>query len=380
MTKRIAILGSTGSIGENTLKVARHLGPEVIQVTALAAQSNIDLLEQQAKEFNPELIAVFDPEAARQLQKRLPTTPILTGMDGLKAVATHESVNFVVSAIAGTRGIQPTLAAIQAGKSIGLANKEALVSGGSVVMQLAKQKGVSIVPIDSEHSAIFQCLHREKTQAVHRLILTSSGGPFRSYSKEQLQQAQMEQALKHPTWQMGPKVTIDSSTLMNKGLEVIEAYWLFGISIDKIDVVVHPQSIIHSLVEFRDGSMLAQMSEPTMIVPIQYALTYPERMPGLLKPFDFLKNQTLQFFEPDVDKFRCLSLAYQAVRAGGSLTCYMNAVNEVLVSRFLKREISWVEIGHKLEQLMIKHSIQPVNSLDDIIGIDQLGREEAQVF
>lgn len=374
--KNIAILGSTGSIGQNALTVARHL-KEKVKVTALAARGSIDILEQQALEFKPELVAVYDIEKARELQKRLPHQRIMAGMEGLEAVARLSETNFVVSAIAGTLGLKPTLAAIEAGKNVGLANKEALVSGGALVMELAKKRGTSIIPIDSEHSAIFQCLNGENKQAVSRLILTSSGGPFRSYTDQQLEAVSVEQALNHPTWKMGPKVTIDSSTLMNKGLEVIEAHWLFGVDIAQIDVVVHPQSIIHSMVEFIDGSLLAQMGDPTMITPIQYAMTFPERYPGLLDKFDFLKNSTLQFFIPDKIKFRCLHLAYSAIREGGSLPCYMNAANEILVERFLSGKISWKEIGTRLEALMLQHRIEKIDSFDTILEIDALARKEA---
>lgn len=374
--KQIAILGSTGSIGRNALNIARHLKKR-FRVVALAARDNIDLLEQQAREFQPLIIGVFNPEKARELQKRLPGQRILAGMDGLKAVAACSEADMVISAIAGTMGLQPTIEAILAGKDIGLANKEALVSGGSLVMRLAKEKGVQLIPIDSEHSAIFQCLNGEKKSTVHRIILTSSGGPFRTWSKEQIDHVTVEQALNHPTWRMGPKVTIDSSTLMNKGLEVIEAHWLFNIELDKIEVIIHPQSIIHSLVEFNDYSMLAQMGVPNMIVPIQYAMTYPDRYPGLLSPFDFLKNSKLEFFKPDLNNFRCLALAYEAIRKGGSLPCYMNAANEVLVERFLAGKISWREIGNQLEYLMSQHSVQSVDTLEDILAVDTLAREDA---
>ncbi|HEV8052938.1 MAG TPA: 1-deoxy-D-xylulose-5-phosphate reductoisomerase [Parachlamydiaceae bacterium] len=374
--KKIAILGSTGSIGESTLKVARHL-KETIRVTALAAHSNIDLLEKQAKEFHPELIAVFDEKKALDLKKRLPEIEIAAGMEGLKAVASYSGADFVVSAMSGTAGLVPTVAAIEAGKTIGLANKEALVSGGALVMALAKRHGVQILPIDSEHSALFQCLQGQAQNSVSRLILTASGGPFRNFTQEQINAITPEQALCHPTWTMGAKITVDCSTLMNKGLEVIEAHWLFNIPIENISVVVHPQSIIHSMVEFVDGSLLAQMGESSMIVPIQYALTYPERKPGLLKPFDFVKYNTLQFLTPDVDKFRCLQLAFDATRAGGSMPCYMNAANEVLVNSFLEKKIAWNEIPKKLESLMEKHATQPVNSIDDILLIDAQARNEA---
>jgi len=374
--KRIALLGSTGSIGKNTLKVARHLG-EAVQVVALAAGSNIDLLEQQAKEFSPKIIAVYDKAKAIELQRRLPDTEVLGGMEGLGAVASYAEADFVVSAIAGTMGLIPTITAVKAGKDVGLANKEALVSGGALVMSLVKEHKTRLLPIDSEHSALFQCLNGEDVNTVHRLILTASGGPFRSYPKEKLQGVTVEDALGHPTWNMGPKVTIDSSTLMNKGLEVIEAHWLFGIPIDKIDVVVHPQSIIHSMVEFVDNSLIAQVGEPSMITPIQYAITYPERKEGSLERFNFKKYHTMQFLEPDRQTFRCLDLAYQAVHAGGSLPCYMNAANEVLVQRFLNGQISWLDIPALLDKLMVQHQVQPIDSIDAVLAIDALAREEA---
>lgn len=376
MMKKIAILGSTGSIGQNALKVARHLRTD-IQVVAIAARENIDLLEAQALEFAPRLIAVYNADKALELQKRLPGHTILSGMEGLLAVASHPEADMVISAMAGTVGLQPTIEAIRAGKDVGLANKEALVSGGALIMQLVEEKGVKLLPIDSEHSAIFQCLKNEPVRSVRRIILTSSGGPFRTWTDQQLENVTVEQALNHPTWKMGPKVTIDSSTLMNKGLEVIEAYWLFGVDLDQIDVVVHPQSIIHSLVEFSDYSMLAQMGEPSMIVPIQYAMTYPDRQPGLLKPFDFVKNSKLEFSVPNKQTFRCLALAYEALRQGGSLPCYMNAANEILVERFLKGEISWKEIGIQLEMLMSRHAVVAIDSLDIILAVDALAREEA---
>lgn len=377
MTKRIAILGSTGSIGKSTIDVVRNLGPERVTIGALAAQSNIDLLEQQAREFHPDLIAVENQAKAFELQKRLPEMTVLSGMDGVSAAASYASVDLVVSALVGTAGLIPTVAAIKAGKRIALANKEALVAGGAFVMGLAKEHGVDIIPVDSEHSAIFQCLNGESRSSIDRIILTSSGGPFRSHTADQLATVTVDDALRHPTWSMGPKVTIDSSTLMNKGLEVIEAFWLFGVAIENIDVVIHPQSLIHSMVEFVDGSMLAQMSRPTMLVPIQYAITYPERAPGLIERFDFKKHGSLQFFEPDLDKFRCLKLAYDSLREGGSLPCFMNGANEVLVERFLRNEIGWKEISFKLDALMHQHSVSTITSIDDILEIDILARRVA---
>lgn len=375
--KRIAILGSTGSIGQNTLKVIRHLNP-TIEVVGLAARENIDLLEQQAKEFRPTWIAVFNPEKARELQSRLPDCQVLAGMEGLCAVAACSEATMVICALAGTVGLQPTIAAIQAGKDIGLANKEALVSGGALIMRLVKEHQVNLIPIDSEHSAIFQCLKGENEGEVRRIILTSSGGPFRNWTKSQLEHVKVEQALNHPTWAMGPKITIDSSTLMNKGLEVIEAYWLFNLDLDKIEVIIHPQSLIHSFVEFIDGSLLAQMSEPNMMIPIQYALTYPKRYSGELKGFDFIKHNKLDFFVPDLSKFRCLELAYHALRQGGSLPCYMNAANEVLVRNFLEGTLAWNDIALYLETLMARHKVLEVDNLETILAVDALAREEAE--
>lgn len=376
--KRISIIGSTGSIGQNTLKIIKHLKNE-LEVVAIAAHSNIDLLEVQAKEFLPKLIAVYDESKALELKKRLPGFEIVSGMEGVKAVATFENADFVVSSMTGTLGLIPTVAAIQAGKDVGLANKEALVSGGDLVMRLVKEKKCRLLPIDSEHSAIFQCLHGEKKSELRRLILTASGGPFRLFSKEELSNVTLEQALSHPTWKMGPKVTIDSSTLMNKGLEVIEAHYLFDVPGEKIDVVIHPESIIHSMCEFVDGSTLAQMGAPSMIVPIQYAMTYPNRSPGLMEPFNFLKHRNLSFYLPDLDKFRCLKLAFEALKVKMSLTCYMNAANEVLVGRFLKKEISWNQIGEKLENLMIHHQPEDVLSIDAILAVDEQARQEAKL-
>lgn len=377
--KNIALLGSTGSIGVNVLNVARHL-KEQFRVTAIAAHSNIDLLEQQAKEFHPELIAVYNEQKAQELKKRLPHFEVVAGDEGLLAVATHAPAQMVISAMTGTKGLGPTVAAILAGKNVGLANKESLVSGGELVMSLAKQQGVDIIPIDSEHSALFQCLNGENPQAIHRMILTASGGPFRTWSAEQMQQISVEQALNHPTWRMGPKVTIDCSTLMNKGLEVIEAHWLFNVPVDQIEVVIHPQSFIHSMIEFNDGSIMAQLGNPSMITPIQYAMTYPNRQPGLLQKFDFTKMHEFQFYPPDYERFRCLRLAFEAIRRRESLPGYMNAANEVLVQRFLSKQMGWQEIGFKLESLMQKHQPAKIGSLEDVFAIDALARREAAVI
>lgn len=374
--KRIALVGSTGSIGTSTLKIVRHM-PDQLKIVALAGGSNLDLIEAQAKEFAPKLVALHDKEKALELAKRLPGIEVVGGMEGVCAVASYSEADITVSAMTGTQGLIPTLSAIEAGKNVALANKEALVSGGSLVMRRAKEKNVAILPIDSEHSALFQCLNGEKRSSVRRLILTASGGPFRNMPSEKLCDISPEQALAHPTWRMGPKVTIDCSTLMNKGLEVIEARWLFDIPVNRIDVVIHPQSIIHSVVEFVDGSLMAQMGEPLMTTPIQYALTYPDRKPGILPPFDFFAHPTLQFFKPDVENFRCLGLAFNVLRQGGSSPCYLNAANEVLVNRFLQKQIAWREISCKLENLLDKHRLRAADSLEEILNIDEEARREA---
>lgn len=374
--KKISILGSTGSIGRSTLEVAEHLGYEV---SALSAHSNIDLLEQQFRTWHPKYVAVFDKDKALELQKRLPEAVVLGGMEGLIEVATVPEVDFVVSSIVGAKGILPTLKAIEAGKTIGLANKEVLIAAGELIMSAAKKQAIEILPIDSEHSAIFQCLQGERPEGVRRLVLTASGGPFRTHSQEELDAITPASALKHPTWKMGKKVTIDSSTLMNKGLEVIEAKVLFDIPIEKIDVVIHPQSIIHSLVEFIDGSLLSQMGEHDMKIPIQYALTYPERKKGIVPCFDFEKYSKLEFFSPDWGKFPCLRLAYEAAKSGGTLPCFMNAANEVLVDQFLEGKISWIEIGKKLESLMGAHRAFPQESLETLLEVDQEARKMATI-
>jgi 1-deoxy-D-xylulose-5-phosphate reductoisomerase len=376
--KKISLLGSTGSIGRSTLDVVRHLSDR-FQVVALAARANIDLLEIQAHAFRPEIIAVYEKTHAVELQKRLPHIPVVGGLEGLQEAAAWGSADLVVSAMTGAVGIIPTVAALEAGKDVALANKEVLVSAGEYVMGLARQKGVKIIPVDSEHSALFQCLNGESLQSIRRLILTASGGPFLHYPTEKLCAITIEQALAHPTWRMGPKVTIDCSNLMNKGLEVIEAHWLFGVDVEKIEVIIHPQSIIHSMVEYTDGSILAQMSEPNMIIPIQYALTYPERAPGIPRPFDFTKHPKLDFLTPDLSRFSCLELAFEALRRGGTAPCFLNAANEVLVDLFLKGKITWIEIAHKLEKLILSHSVEKELNLDKILQTDILAREMALI-
>lgn len=377
--KRISLLGSTGSIGRQTLDVVRSLKNQ-LTVAVLAAGSNIDLVEAQAREFSPKLIAIFDESKASELKKRLPSIRIVSGMQGLIEAASHPEVDVVLSAITGAIGIRPTVAAINAGKTIALANKEVLVAAGEYVMNLAREKNVAILPVDSEHSAVFQCLRGSEPREVSRLILTASGGPFYRLPKSEMESITVEKALKHPTWTMGAKVTIDSSTLMNKGLEVIEAHHLFQMPARQIHVVIHPQSIIHSMVEFIDGSMLSQMSAPTMVVPIQYALTYPARQPGIIPPFDFTKHPMLEFIVPEERKFICLELAFEALRQGGSMPCYLNGANEVLVQRFLDKEISWLDISLRLEKLCLSHRVQKQMDLDAVFAIDAQAREEAKTI
>lgn len=377
--KKIAVLGCTGSIGQNTLNTVRHLKEELC-IEALAAHSNIDLLEKQIEEFRPAIACVFDKNQALLLEKRKPCCPIVTGEEGLEIIASYPSVHQTVVAITGTAALKPTIAAIKTCKAIALANKEILTSAGHYIMQLIQQYRVQLIPIDSEHSAIFQCLQGEDIAAVERIILTASGGPFLHSSTEQLKTISVDQTLKHPTWSMGSKITVDSSTLMNKGFEVIEAHYLFNIPLDKIQVVIHPQSIVHSLVEMRDGSLLAQMGEPSMLVPIQYALTYPKRLSSQLKPFDFTRHTKLEFLAPDIEKFSCLRLAYEAMQVGHTLPCYLNAANEVLVQRFLNREIAWYSIAEKLEKLMQRHQIRRDLSLDGILDTDKQARIEATHF
>lgn len=376
MRKKIALLGSTGSIGTSTLQVVRHL-KEDLEIVALAAKSNIDLLEAQAREFEPKLIAVYDTSAALKLQKRLPHIPVIAGMDGLRAAASFSEADFTMLAMTGSAGLLPAIAAIEAGKQIGLANKEVLICAGELINRLVKKHKVELFPVDSEHSALFQCLKGEKAEQVRRLILTASGGPFLNRSMTEMESITIDHAMSHPNFRMGPKVTIDSSTLMNKGLEMIEARWLFDIDPSRVEAVIHPQQRIHSCVEFIDGSMMAQMSDPDMLFPIQYALTYPERKQGMLPAYDFLKNSTLTFSPPDIEKFRCLKVAMEAMKAGKSYPCFLNAANEVLVDRFLKQKISWIDIGTKLEKLISSHHPENLLTLEAILEIDGLAREKA---
>lgn len=374
--KKIAVLGSTGSIGKSTLRIAKHL-PDSFQVSALAAHSNAELLSEQIEAFQPKIACIYKKEKAKELQSRFPHVRIVAGDEGLDEIVAHGSVDFVVMAIVGMQALRPTIKAIEAKKAIGLASKEVLVSAGEYISHLAKEKGVSLLPIDSEHSALFQCLEGRDIREVRRVILTASGGPFRKHNKEELGRVTVEEALAHPTWNMGPKVTIDCSTLINKGLEMIEARWFFDLPPEKIEVVIHPQSLVHSFVEFVDGSLLAQINEPNMIYPIQYAMSYPERKPGMFAPFDFLKNNQFTFYSPDFEKFPGLRLAQESMKVGKSSPCYFNAANEVLVERFINKEICWSSISALLEKLLVKHRVVETESLESILSVDQEARKEA---
>ena len=353
--KKIAILGSTGSIGTQTLEVVRE--NKDIEVLALAAGNNITLLEQQIREFHPRLVGVWAEEKAEELKSRIRDTgtKVVSGMDGLLEIAQIEGSEILVTAIVGMIGIRPTIAAIEAGKDIALANKETLVTAGHIIMPLAKKMGVKILPVDSEHSAIFQSLQGSRRSEVKKILLTASGGQFRGKKQEDLLNIRVEDALKHPNWAMGRKITIDSSTMVNKGLEVMEAKWLFDVDIDDVQVVVQPQSVIHSMVEFVDGAVIAQLGTPDMKLPIQYALYYPERryLPG--DRVDFWKIGHLDFEEPDMDTFYGLELAYEAGRTGGTLPTVFNAANELAVSQFLNREIKYLEIIEIIEDCMRAH-------------------------
>lgn len=369
--KKIAILGSTGSIGTQTLEVVR--ANKDIEVTALAAGSNIDLLEKQIREFSPKIAAVWNEEKAKELKDRVRDLDIRveSGMDGLLAVATELGAEIVVTAVVGMIGIRPTIAAMNAGKDIALANKETLVTAGHIIMSLAKEKHVRILPVDSEHSAIFQSLNGETGNKIHKILLTASGGPFRGWTREQMKSVQVEDALKHPNWTMGRKITIDSSTMVNKGLEVMEARWLFGVEMDQVQVVVQPQSVIHSMVEYEDGAVIAQLGTPDMKLPIQYALYYPERRFLAGDRLDFAKLAQITFEAPDFENFHGLSLAYKAGRRGGTLPTVFNAANERAVQKFLDREIGYLTITDMIEAAMEHHTVKENPAVEEILAAEQ---------
>ncbi|SHG93481.1 1-deoxy-D-xylulose-5-phosphate reductoisomerase [Tepidibacter thalassicus] len=375
--KNIAILGSTGSIGTQALEVIRN-NKDDFNIVALAVNTNIYKLLEQIKEFKPKIIAVYDEDKAKKLKEILPNNiniEIYWGMEGLKAIASLEEVDILITALVGMIGLIPTLEAINKGKTIALANKETLVTAGSLVMKKAKEKGVNIIPVDSEHSAIFQCLNGEDNKSIEKLILTASGGPFRNKTKEELLTVTKNEALKHPNWSMGKKITIDSATLMNKGLEVIEARWLFDIDGDNIDVLVHPQSIIHSMVQFKDSSVIAQLGNPDMKLPIQYALSYPNRIYSNFERLDLVKISSLTFEKPDMDTFPCLKLAYESLKNGGTYPTVLNAANEVLVSEFLNDNIKFYDIPLYIEKALEKHSCVNNPTLEEILYVDNWSRE-----
>ena len=375
--KNLAILGSTGSIGTQTLDVVRDL-PEMFRVAVLAANTSDKKLEAQIDEFRPELAVLADEAAAARLKARYKgATKILGGEDGLVAAAVFPAVDMVVTSLMGFAGLAPTLAAIRAGKNIALANKETLVAAGELVRREASAHGAAILPVDSEHSALFQCLQGEKREAVESLILTASGGPFRGRRKEALAGVSIGDCLKHPTWSMGRKITVDSATLVNKGLEVIEAHWLYDMPYDKIKVVVHPQSIVHSMVAFQDGAVMAQLGVPDMRLPIQYALTYPERMASTLARLDFARLGTLTFEEPDTKTFRGLAIAIEAGRAGGTAPCVMNAANEIAVAAFLDGSIRFLDIYDIIEQTLSARSVRPAESFEILREEDAWARAYA---
>jgi len=377
MINGLCILGSTGSIGVQALNVCENLK---INVVSLIAHSNIKLMEEQIRRYKPKVAAMQDEKAASELKQAVEdtNTKVLAGEEGILEAVTHNDADTVLTSVVGIAGLLPTVAAINAGKNIALSNKETLVTAGSIITKLAKDKGVKIFPVDSEHSAIFQCLAGNRNRDVEKIILTASGGPFRGYTKEQLKNVTVEQALKHPNWSMGSKITIDSATMMNKGLEIIEAMWLFDVPVSKIEVIVHPESIIHSMVAFKDGSIMAQMGAPDMRIPIQLALTWPERMENPFNRVDFDKLKALSFNKPDLETFEALKLAYEAAETGGTLPCAMNAANEVAVDMFLQGRISFLQITEVVGQVMKEHFVNSKPVLNDIIDTDRKARELAR--
>lgn len=375
--KKITILGSTGSIGTQTLDVVRK-NRDKFEVVAISANSSIDLLLEQILEFNPKYVAVYNEESASKLKNMIPSNidlEVLSSMEGLVKICELEEVDIVLTAVVGMIGLMPTMAAIKAKKTIALANKETLVTAGEIVMREAKKNNVTILPVDSEHSAIFQCLNGERKKDIEKIILTASGGPFRGKNKEELINVTKDQALKHPNWDMGRKISIDSSTLMNKGLEVIEAKWLFDVDVEDIDVVVHPQSIIHSMVSFKDSSVMAQLGCPDMRLPIEYALTYPERSKTDFERLDLAKIATLTFENPDMETFPCLELAFKALKLGGTYPAVLNSANEFLVNEFLNDKIGFYDIPYYIERSLQQHNNRSNPTLEDILEVDRETRE-----
>ncbi len=376
MMKKISLLGSTGSIGTQCLDIIRE-NRDKYQVVALACGSNVDLLSEQIEEFSPVLAAVADEKAAQELQKNYPGTEISWGRQGLIDVACADC-DMVVNGLMGIRGMEPTYHAIMSGKDVALANKETLVAGGEIIMKAAYEKEIKLLPVDSEHSAIFQCLEGNKGRNINRILLTASGGPFRGFSKEELEHVTLEQALKHPNWSMGKKITIDSATMMNKGLEVIEAKWLFDVDVEKIEILVHPQSILHSAVEFEDKSIIGQMGLADMRIPISFALCYPDRLPSKEPGLDFFSQGARMTFEkPDTEVFKCIKLAYESSKAGGTYPVTLNGANETLVELFLKKKIKFTDIQNILERMLEAHSPAYNLDLEGIMEADRKARTEA---
>jgi 1-deoxy-D-xylulose-5-phosphate reductoisomerase len=378
--KRVVILGATGSIGESALKVARDI-PERMEIVGLAANSNAEKLAAAANETRAQSVCLVDETKIDALQRALAYKPrIFAGQEGLREIACLTNAEMVLVAIVGTAGLRPALAAIEAGKDLAVASKEILVMAGEIVMREARNNDVQVLPVDSEHNAIFQCLEGKSSLDIRRIILTASGGPFRETPRKDFNSITPAQALKHPTWNMGPKITIDSATLFNKGLEMIEAHWLFGVEMKRVEVVIHPQSIVHSMVEFADGSTLAQLSYSNMCFPIQYAVTWPDRVPNTLPPLDFSKLPRLEFFTPRYDDFPALNLARRAGETGGTLPAVMNAANEVAVAGFLDRQVRFSDIWQTVEEVMNRHTPVAHPDLDAILEADQWARKEAQGY
>ncbi len=378
MRKTVSILGSTGSIGKQALNVITDLSDK-FNLFGLAAGANIEALKEQIIKHKPKIVSVQDEKAALELKKEFPKLEILFGREGLEQIAGNKQNDIALIAVSGTAGLYPTIAAINNNINVALANKETLVSAGSLVMKLAKEKKVNIIPVDSEHSAIYQCISNKDKDFIKKLIITGSGGPFRTRTLKDMQNATVAQALAHPKWSMGSKITIDSATLMNKGLEVIEAHWLFNIDYKDINVVIHPQSIIHSAVEFVDGSVIAQMGIPSMHIPIQYALTYPQRCKGIeSETLSLTQVSRLDFEEPDLNKFPCLKLAYQSGKSGQTYPTVLNALNEVAVEEFLNTQIKLTDIPNIVEEGLNKHNPMPANDLNAIIAADKWGRDFAK--
>lgn len=378
MTKKIAILGSTGSIGTQALEVIDNLG---IEVCALSANKNIDLLEKQIKIYKPKKVAVNDKKSAYILKQRIgKSVEIVSGLEGLIEIAVMGQVDTVLTSVVGSVGLIPTIKAIQAKKNIALANKETLVTAGKLIMEEAKKHKINIYPVDSEHSAIFQSLQGNQHNKIHKIHLTASGGPFRQKSIDDLKYVTLEDALKHPNWSMGKKITIDSATMMNKGLEVIEAKWLFDVELEQINVVVHPQSIIHSMVEYEDGAVIAQLGQPDMRVPIQYALTYPDRIKNDFPKLDFFKSNKLEFEKPDLEKFKSLQLAYDAIKIGGTMPAVLNSANEAAVELFLEQKIKFLDIPKLIENAMSAYTVKYDYSLEDLKEASIYAKEFVEKF